>query len=236
MRTALLIVLAAGALLPSCAQLYSEEQVADLRQEWESSLEALKRYQAELEAENATLRSQVEDLQVELNRERAANAREAVAALDADFEALRKRLEESMGGDGDLQYLVGPDGPVVRISEHVLFPSGSAEVSEEGRRLLTHLAGSLAENGSHFRVEGHTDDRPVRVHADRFPHGNLQLSAERAVSVAAILVEAGLPEEQISVVGYGPWRPVADNGTDEGRARNRRVEIVVVTAPERDGR
>jgi flagellar motor protein MotB len=131
MRSSVLLLLLAGApLLPSCATMYSEQQVAEKEAAWESSTTALKRYQAELEAENATLHRQVDDLEVALNRQRAVSASEASAALDADFEALRKQLEGYGGAAGDVQYLQGPDGPVVRISDHVLFASGSATISK----------------------------------------------------------------------------------------------------------
>jgi chemotaxis protein MotB len=230
MRSSVLLLLLAGApLLPSCATMYSEQQVAEKEAAWESSTTALKRYQAELEAENATLHRQVDDLEVALHRQRAVSASEASAALDADFDALRKQLEGYGGAAGDVQYLQGPDGPVVRISDHVLFASGSATISKEGRAVLAKVAAGLAEKGSAFRVEGHTDDQPVKVQAKQYPHGNLQLSAARAIEVAAVLVAEGLPEGAVSVAGYGAFRPVADNGTAEGRARNRRVELVVVT-------
>ncbi len=236
MRLLPLFLFVGSLLLPSCAQLYSEEQVAEKEAAWQASTDALKRYQAELEAENAVLGQRLGELEVELHQQRAVNAQEAVAVLDQDFEALRKEIERFSGGSGDVQYLMGPDGPVLRISDHVLFASGSAKVSKQGAALLGQLAGSLAENGRAFRVEGHSDNQPVKVQAKKYPHGNLELSAARAIEVAASLVEHGLPAERVSVAGYGEWRPVAANDTAEGRSRNRRVEIVVVTASGDGGR
>ncbi|MBL7009226.1 MAG: OmpA family protein [Planctomycetes bacterium] len=236
MRLLALLLLAGPVLLPSCAQLYSEEQVAKKEAAWQSSSEALKRYQAELEGENAFLSGQVDQLKIALNKQAAVNALEAVAVLDQDFEALRKQIEGIVGRTGDVQYLMGPDGPVLRISDHVLFGSGSATVSKDGAVLLGKLAGSLMENGLAFRVEGHTDNQQVKVQAKQFPRGNLQLSASRAIEVAAVLIEKGLPAERVAVAGYGEWRPVSENSTAEGRARNRRVEIAVITAAGSDGR
>lgn len=233
-RAALLLVagLVAGSLLlPSCANFATQEEVAEKEAAWHSSLDALKRYQAELEAENSVLRQQASDLEVSLHRARSGSATEAAAYLEREFAAVREQLQAFVAGHGGVEYLNGPEGPVLRISDHVIFPSGSAQVSASGRSLLAELAGSLREQGLAFRVEGHTDSQQVKVRAKEYPHGNLELSAARAIEVAAVLIEKGLPAERVAVAGFGEWRPVAGNDSAEGRARNRRVEIAVVTSP-----
>ncbi len=221
----LLLLLPLGA----CGQLYTQQQVDGMRSSFDESLSGLKEYQAQLEAKLLSLKEQNRDLQVALEKQKAEDARAASANLDQAFSALQSDIQKLAGSShGAVEYVMGPDGPVVRIHDRVLFPSGSAKLTEAGKTLLNELVPSLLEAGRAFRVEGHTDDQPLKVHAKDFPGGNLQLSAARALGVARLLIEKGLPAEQVSIAGYGPWRPVADNGTQDGRAQNRRVEIVVI--------
>ena len=82
-------------------------------------------------------------------------------------------------------------------------------------------------------VRGHTDNDPVKKPAtiEKFPHGNLQLSAARAVEVAALLADNGIPQDRLVVAGFGPTEPVAPNDQSENKRKNRRVEIFVLQEP-----
>lgn len=110
------------------------------------------------------------------------------------------------------------------IQERVLFPSGQADLTPRGQRVVHGLAPLFANKNLALDVEGHTDDVPIST--DRFP-SNWELSAARAASVARALVDAGIAEQRLRIVGYADTRPIAENGTDQGRARNRRVSLVV---------
>lgn len=77
-------------------------------------------------------------------------------------------------------------------------------------------------------VEGHTDDMPIKVSSDKRFIDNMELSYLRAKAVASILVENGISLDRISITGYGDTRPTTSNETDEGRIKNRRVEIKLV--------
>ncbi len=191
------------------------------------ALDDLKLYQAELESENGRLQSQITALQVDLELARADQSRAATADLEAAFLDLQNSVA-GLAGAGSVEFVNGPDGPLVRIGDHVLFASGSISVSKDGAALLKSLAPELLALGVQFRVEGHTDNVPVKARAKQFPHGNLQLSARRAVEVAAILLEAGLPADSVSVVGFGEHHPLGSNDTKENRSANRRVEIAVI--------
>lgn len=104
----------------------------------------------------------------------------------------------------------------------VEFQSGSAALTTQGRSVLDEMARALAGiEGSRVEVVGHTD-----AVGDR--QGNIRLSLARASEVKAYLVERGIPGERLGVMGYGPDRPLADNDSDEGRARNRRIEFTVL--------
>lgn len=116
-------------------------------------------------------------------------------------------------------------GVSLEIGEAVLFASAQAELLPSALPVLQRLAQALAEAGEvAIAVEGHTDDRPTR--GGRFP-SNWELSAARASAVTRYLIERGIPAIRLRSVGYADTWPVADNATVEGRAQNRRVNILV---------
>ncbi len=121
------------------------------------------------------------------------------------------------------------DGKVILQGE-VLFGSGSAEVTEQGRAFVAQLAPPLlalleSEPDQMVLVGGHTDDRPIRT--ARYS-SNWQLSTARAVSVADALQGAGLPAQRLVAAGFGEHHPRAANTDDASRQRNRRIEILLV--------
>ena len=119
----------------------------------------------------------------------------------------------------------------IGISGSVLFPTGSDELLPEGRQLLRSLVHPLkvylGERQELLMVSGFTDDRPVREGSRRFAD-NLELSAQRALTVTRALIDDGMPATQVFAAAFGPQQPVADNTTEQGRARNRRVEMAPV--------
>ena len=117
-----------------------------------------------------------------------------------------------------------PRGVELEINSRMLFETGDSELNPAYRPLMQRLADILAEPGYRLNVEGFTDDVPITN--ARFP-SNWELSAARASAVVRLLAELGVDPEHMAAVGYGPHRPVADNGTELGRARNRRVVLVV---------
>lgn len=231
MRTLLLLL--AGLLAASCQRPIKAGDLEERDARWQEAIQDLQAYQDRLEVENAQLGAQVEALRVQVERAKAASAREAGARVDRGLQELQDAMQRmAFFASGDLEFADGPYGPVVRIKDRILFPSGSEQVTREGEELLRQLAVELVRLGRPIRVEGHTDNVPVRVQAQKYPLGNLQLSTARALHVAAVLQDAGLPAEEIAVAGYGEWRPLAGNDTPAGRARNRRVEIALgVPAP-----
>lgn len=133
---------------------------------------------------------------------------------------------------GRLQVLPDAAGVTLSLAEASFFAPGRAEVRTDALAALDTVAEKLRAHDRQeplaLTVAGHTDDRPLR--GGRF-HSNLELSAARATFVAARLIETHeLAAARISAAGYGEWRPVAANDTQEGRARNRRVDIRVERA------
>jgi chemotaxis protein MotB len=118
----------------------------------------------------------------------------------------------------------------VTFVDKILFDSGSAEINPRGKELLSNFADSFkSSTDQNITVEGHTDNVGVGPRLQqRFPT-NWELSTARATAVVRFLQdEAGLPPERLSAVGYSQYQPLASNDTEEGRSRNRRIEIILV--------
>jgi chemotaxis protein MotB len=114
---------------------------------------------------------------------------------------------------------------VVKLPAAILFPSGSAVLSEEGKGALTEVASVLRTmRGRRFTIAGHTDNVPV-VQAPF--HDNWELSSARAVTVTELLVAKGVPGPNLVAAGFGEFYPISGNGTASGRQRNRRIEILL---------
>ncbi|WP_407351632.1 flagellar motor protein MotD [Luteimonas sp. R10] len=120
----------------------------------------------------------------------------------------------------------------VEINSDILFATGSASLAGSAQELLADLALLLRDTPNAVRVEGYTDDRPINTL--QFP-SNWELSAARAASVVHLFVRERIAPQRLVMVGYGEHRPRADNATEEGRNRNRRVVLMVLAAPEADG-
>ena len=142
-------------------------------------------------------------------------------AVEEDLAALAARG----GKGGPLQVIYSPEGVRVRIQERLLFDLGRADLHPEARSLLLAMAPLLRRYPHPVQVEGHTDDLPIRTMV--YP-SNWELAAARAGAVVRLLVEeGGVPDDRLAAVGYAETRPLAANGEDEGRSRNRRVEFLL---------
>ncbi len=108
----------------------------------------------------------------------------------------------------------------------VLFDSGSAYLRPESLPVLQQVVNSLNALPNSIQIEGHTDDRPLGA-GGKFA-SNWELSAARAFAVLRFLEINGIPQQRLSAIGYGEFRPVADNKTAEGRTTNRRIEINIL--------
>jgi chemotaxis protein MotB len=117
-------------------------------------------------------------------------------------------------------------GITVHIMDELLFKSGNAELNKSSMDMLDKLADILKTLPNDLRIEGHTDNIPISSSA--FP-SNWHLSVARALNTAYFLIQnKNLPAGRVSIVGYSEYRPIASNGTVEGRSTNRRVDIVIL--------
>ena len=113
----------------------------------------------------------------------------------------------------------------VDMKDKMLFASGSAHLSKTAVTALRDISRVLKTVPNAVQVEGNTDDRPI--HTEEFP-SNWELSAARAASVVHLMSRFGIGPGRLSAIGYGEHRPVADNDSEEGRAKNRRVSLVIL--------
>jgi len=117
-------------------------------------------------------------------------------------------------------------GVSVEINASVLFNPGDARLTAESREALTAVATLLKEDNHNIQVEGHTDRTPISN--ANFP-SNWELSATRAGTVVRLFIEAGLAPQRLTAVGHADNHPVASNEEAEGRARNRRVAVTILS-------
>lgn len=152
-------------------------------------------------------------------------------ATKTDFEEIKQELEEYLMTKGmmnKVQVDVKERGLLISLKEAGFFESGKADVKSESYQIIQELADKLAKYRNPVRVEGHTDNVPIRSRS--YP-SNWELSSSRATSVARLLVDKfGVPAGRISATGYGEFRPAYPNDTPAGRARNRRVDLVVLSS------
>jgi chemotaxis protein MotB len=172
-----------------------------------------------------------------------AGLQQQLAGMQANFADLEKEkdqavqsakgLEDEMRNDlesKDVTISKLQGKLTVNILDRVLFDSGEDELKPDGQAVLLKIAAFLAQHPElKIHVIGHTDNVPIRGNArNRFPT-NWELSTARAVAAVRFLTErAGVDPRRLGAVGYGEYRPVADNATPEGRARNRRIAITIL--------
>lgn len=148
------------------------------------------------------------------------------------YQMAKAYLQEE-GLDGAISLRIEERGVVLEIQDRVLFDSGKAELKPEAVSLLSKVAVILARLPNKVTVEGHTDNVPIST---IFFPSNWELSVGRAVRVLRFLSEQrGIDPRRFNATGFGEYSPVATNQTAGGRARNRRVNIVIATAILADG-
>jgi chemotaxis protein MotB len=152
-----------------------------------------------------------------------------IVAATPEASPLERALESVLGRDSNLpgvEVATSTRGLVVSLPEAGSFPAGRAELSDAARTVMLDMADQLRALPNQIRVEGHTDDVPI--HTALFA-SNWELSTARATTVVQLLIEAGgLDPARLAAAGYAEYRPRLPNDSPDHRARNRRVDIVVL--------
>ncbi len=215
----------------------TQAQLDQSRKDADAAKAAADAAQRKLDAENKSL------------KEKLAALGQDIASRTTDLESARKRMEEmakaqaaaekraaqfremvakfkSMIDAGKLQVEIRNGLMLVKLPDNILFDPGKTEIKTAGQDAIKQVTQILAGiEGRKFQVTGHTDNVPIKSHHFK---SNWELSTARAVEVVKLMISDGMDPKRLSAAGYADELPVADNGTDEGRQKNRRIEIVVV--------
>lgn len=179
-----------------------------------------------LQSENASLKARQQDLldQMDAKDAELLSSNQKIANLEAQA-ATKPAVEPAKSGEWD----VGLHADRVSLTGDILFSSGRATLTAAGRATLNRVVATLRAKyaGMPVRVYGYTDTDPIRV-TKKLWTDNLDLSANRAMAVARYLRSAGISADQIETIAMGEGRPAASNSSRGGKAKNRRVEIVVI--------
>ena len=190
---------------------------------WEDEAGRMRAEQAELLKDKSRLKASVDEVKAALDdlARRKAQAEERVAAYKDMLDRFKSLIDA-----GRLKVKIVDGRMVVELATDILFASGKADLSDAGKAALAEVGAVLKDIPDRgYQVEGHTDNVPIKT--TQYP-SNWELGSGRAVTVVRTLIEAGVAPERISAASFGEHRPVGDNGTTEGKAANRRIEIVVV--------
>jgi len=150
-----------------------------------------------------------------------------VKKVSGTFETLLEKMEKEIQ-QGQIAITELKGKLTVDVVDKILFDSGKAEIKPEGLEVLGRVVDILATAADKvIRVEGHTDNVPIKGNLAKQYPTNWELSAARALTVVRYLETQGLDPHKLAAVAFGEHRPVAENDTPEGRARNRRIAIVL---------
>ena len=207
-----------------------KELVQDLTSSQNESLQRISELRskiADLEAHNDRLKAEISGLREQISNMQKATE-EKVMATSKTYEQLLDMMKTEISqGQVTISELKGK--LTVNMVDAILFDSGRAEVKEDGLAVLRKVVDILKTvKDKAIRIEGHTDNVPIRGQlASRYPT-NWELSAARAINVTRYLQAQGVDPLVLSAVSYGEFKPVATNDNEEGKARNRRIEIILV--------
>jgi chemotaxis protein MotB len=156
-----------------------------------------------------------------LHQEKSRRERENMTRMGVELSNKLSTLIQ----DGKVQVMQNNRGVRIDINESLLFSPGSADIADAAVNIINEIATVLNTNQRLIQVEGHTDHTPI--HNQLF-YSNWELSAVRATSVVRMLSQAGIAETRLSAIGYGDTQPLTSSDTAFGRAKNRRVSMMIL--------
>ncbi|MZQ75130.1 MAG: OmpA family protein [Peptoclostridium sp.] len=162
----------------------------------------------------------------------ATNGADIDVESDGIYEHLSQEIEDYLNQNGlgeSVNIINGNNGLILRFNENVLFDSGKADLKPQAMATLSYICSLLNASdfsGKKIRVEGHTDNVPI--YNSKYP-SNWELSVSRACNVVRFMIEQnGVMSERLSAAGYSEYHPVAANDTVDNKAKNRRVDILIL--------
>jgi chemotaxis protein MotB len=218
-----------------------EKQKQSLAEDNANLNEILKAKKDELNRKIAELRAKLSNREVdvfslqkkmdEIAREKMqalAEKEKSITGLKKTYDSLVRGMQEEIK-KGDVTITQLKDKLTLSMVEKVLFDSGSAEIKKNGEKVLDRVAEILKKvTDKQIRIEGHTDNVPIGSSLTNKFATNWELSTARATTVVRYLQGKGIDPQILTASGYSEYRPIASNDTEEGRAKNRRIEIVLI--------
>jgi chemotaxis protein MotB len=179
-----------------------------------------------MEAEKADLLALKNDLSLQVQ-----SKQEEIAKLQGTYQELEQKMQEEIK-KGDIRLSQSGGRIKVDLVDKILFDVGDSSITARGGEVLSRLGAILAGvQDKKIQVSGHTDDSPISDKLKEKYPTNWDLAAARAINVVRYLEEkAKVPGRALVVAAYGPWEPISSNRNPSGRARNRRIEIVLTPA------
>jgi chemotaxis protein MotB len=188
-----------------------------------TEVDALKKERDSLDKQKDSLQSRIAELSPK------AEKADQLEKATQTYQDLTMKLEKEIQ-EGQVQIKEMKDRLTMTMVDKILFPSGSTEISKEGKKVLDKVVSILKDiKDKRIQVEGHTDNVPIVSDLKKRYPTNWELSTGRATEVVRYLQEAGsIDPKLLSATGYGEFQPVAPNDTEEGKHKNRRIEIVLL--------
>lgn len=150
------------------------------------------------------------------------NEEEKLQSIEGQVDVMIKEL----GLEDSVSTSMEERGLVISFNNSIFFDSAKANIKEDMKSKLVSLSTILNKIDNYVRVEGHTDNIPIK---NQYYNSNWQLSSIRASNVVEFLISQGnISPDRLSAVGYGEYRPIDDNTSEDGRAKNRRVDILIL--------
>jgi len=188
-----------------------------------NKLESMGQDVSRLESERGSLGGELEQTKKRL--EEIKKAQEQAEARASQYRQLVKQFKK-LTDAGKLQVEVRENRMIVRLGDQILFDPGKTDLKKEGQDALSEVTKVLTSiPNRNFQVAGHTDNAPIK--SARF-RSNWDLSTARAVEVTNFMIKSGMDPKRLSAAGYADQSPVAANDTPENKAKNRRIEIVLM--------
>ncbi|MFQ5865900.1 MAG: OmpA family protein [bacterium] len=215
-------------LLVGIAGYYYLDQISPLQ----AALEEAKQQDQELlfqieqlKQENEELSKQLDEKVKELSEEKETEIEKLKSTYDDLISGLQEQIKK-----GEITITRLADQLNVNIVDRILFPSGEAEITAGGIRVLTRVGDILKQTkNKRIKVEGHTDNVPIHPKLQKKYPTNWELSVARATNVVRFLHDKiGIHPKNLQAAGFAEFRPIATNKTKKGRAQNRRIEIVLL--------
>jgi chemotaxis protein MotB len=215
-------------LLISCVSIQEYEDLESRNKRTEQELEALRKEKEQTKGQIVDMENEISILKKEIEEQKVL-AESEKAALKATYNSLMKSLKyEIAQGKIEVEQVRGR--LTMKVTEELFFETGKADIKPQGEDVLKRIGTILKKiPEKNIRVEGHTDNVQIGPSLRAKYPTNWELGSARATNVVRFLQEkVGIDPLGLSAVSYGPYRPVASNRTDAGKAKNRRIEIILI--------